>query len=359
MNNFANLHIHTYFSDGISSPAELCDQIERTAGLSTFAVTDHDSMSAIEPLFQILEQRKMLDTHNFIPGIELTTFDDEVGIVHILGYFPHIDVTNYRVELAGIEKILGSYCLKASENRGKRDVEGRLRTAFQLNIDNIAEHYESAEEVTKIIKQRKVQKVEGFWAKHKNSEDIIHHPIPLNYQDIINQWELLLPHSTTEKAMLYCLRSDPGRIERMTQLLEEAGYDDEEATALGSSLQGALVPSGMSGLKYPTPVEALSLLKQCGGLVSIAHPGISWPKYTLEEFEERVVEPMQQKGLDGIELDYPYHIAHRNYLTGHYKELAKKYSLAVTGGSDYHGDTRSSLADIPLDLNLAEKFFSL
>ncbi len=359
MNNFANLHIHTCFSDGVSTPVDLYNEVVKTNGLSTFAVTDHDSLSAIEPVFQLLQRNGKNDTLRFTPGIELTTQDEHLGIIHILGYFPQINFQNHRSELTRIEKILGSHCQKASENRGKRDVEGRLKTAFDMNIDNISAHHDSPEAVASIIKKRKASTTGAFWAEHKQPDDIIHHPIPLTYQDLINEWEFLLPHSTTERAMLYCLRSDPGRITRMTQILEEAGYDDEEATALGSSLQGVLIPPEMTDVVCPTPVQALTLLKECEGLVSIAHPGVSWPDFTLEEFEDKIVVPLSQRGLDGLELYYPYHIAHRTYLTNHYKELADKYSLAVTGGTDFHGDSRSSLKDIEFDLKLAEKFLNL
>lgn len=359
MNNFANLHIHTCFSDGVSTPLDLYNEVIKTSGLSTFAVTDHDSLSAIEPVFQLLQERGTKDTLRFIPGIELTTQDEELGIIHILGYFPQINLENYQNELKKIDKTLGDLCQKASENRGKRDVEGRLKTAFEMNIDNIGAYHESPEAAADIIKSRRASAIKKFWAEHKQQGDIIHHPIPLTYQDLITEWEFLLPNSTTEKAMLYCLRSDPARIKRMTEIMEEEGYGYEEATALGSSLQGALIPPEMAEVSYPTPAEAVALLQECGALVSVAHPGLSWPDHTLEEFEEKIVVPLSQNGLDGIELYYPYHVAHRNYLTNHYKELADKYSLTVTGGTDFHGDSRSSLKDIEFDLNLAETFLRL
>ncbi len=46
---FANLHMHTYFSDGRTSPEELVRHIYDEKGLETFALTDHDTLSGVEP----------------------------------------------------------------------------------------------------------------------------------------------------------------------------------------------------------------------------------------------------------------------------------------------------------------------
>ena len=52
---FANLHIHSYFSDGLTGPHELAKQIVNEDGLTYFALTDHDNMSGIEPLMRSLK----------------------------------------------------------------------------------------------------------------------------------------------------------------------------------------------------------------------------------------------------------------------------------------------------------------
>ena len=74
---FANLHTHTYFSDGRTSPEELVRHIYNEKGLETFALTDHDTLSGIEPAYRIKRQiesesgcRKK--EKRFIPGIELS-----------------------------------------------------------------------------------------------------------------------------------------------------------------------------------------------------------------------------------------------------------------------------------------------
>ena len=52
---FANFHIHTYFSDGMIGPYKLAEAIYNQPDLNYFSITDHDTMSAIEPFFRIKE----------------------------------------------------------------------------------------------------------------------------------------------------------------------------------------------------------------------------------------------------------------------------------------------------------------
>lgn len=74
-----DLHVHTNFSDGKFTPSKVVDlAIERN--LDGIAITDHDTISAIE---EAIEYNKKL---KIIPGIELgTIYNNEE--VHILGYF--------------------------------------------------------------------------------------------------------------------------------------------------------------------------------------------------------------------------------------------------------------------------------
>ena len=76
----ADLHIHSNCSDGILSPDEIVDY-SCEIDLKTIAITDHDSVQAIELL-------KDADHHEveLIPAVELSANIGELDI-HILGYF--------------------------------------------------------------------------------------------------------------------------------------------------------------------------------------------------------------------------------------------------------------------------------
>ena len=75
-----DLHIHTNVSDGTDSPEELLARV-RAAGLSVFAVTDHDAMKACTAIRQLLSP----GDPRFIPGVEFSCRSGE-DKCHILGY---------------------------------------------------------------------------------------------------------------------------------------------------------------------------------------------------------------------------------------------------------------------------------
>lgn len=78
---YADLHIHTFYSDSTFSPEEVVSHA-REKGLSAIAICDHDSIDGIEPC------RKLglpLDIE-VVPGIEMTV-EKEDAEIHLLGYF--------------------------------------------------------------------------------------------------------------------------------------------------------------------------------------------------------------------------------------------------------------------------------
>ena len=77
---YADLHLHTLFSDGASSPAELIEEA-RKQSLSCISIVDHDTILGIEPALEYAQGRDV----EVIPGIELTAEYNNQEI-HILGY---------------------------------------------------------------------------------------------------------------------------------------------------------------------------------------------------------------------------------------------------------------------------------
>ncbi|MBI5403820.1 MAG: PHP domain-containing protein [Ignavibacteriae bacterium] len=77
----ADLHIHSNFSDGKFSPAELI-QKAKVKGFSAISITDHDNINAIDEAKMESEKYEI----EVIPGIEFST--DYIGKeVHVLAYF--------------------------------------------------------------------------------------------------------------------------------------------------------------------------------------------------------------------------------------------------------------------------------
>jgi len=80
MNKFADLHMHTYFSDGTSSPEEVVEESLK-ARLSCIAITDHDTVEGVAATMAAARDKEL----EVISGIELST-EYEGKDIHILGY---------------------------------------------------------------------------------------------------------------------------------------------------------------------------------------------------------------------------------------------------------------------------------
>jgi predicted metal-dependent phosphoesterase TrpH len=92
---YADLHLHTLFSDGTFTPEELAAR-GKDFGFAAMSLTDHDSVEGCERMDIACRSLGI----KFIPGVELTAeFEDKE--VHLLGYY--IDLHNKKL-LAEIKK---------------------------------------------------------------------------------------------------------------------------------------------------------------------------------------------------------------------------------------------------------------
>lgn len=83
--------------------------------------------------------------------------------------------------------------------------------------------------------------------------------------------------------------------------------------------------------KRTTFPECFKIIKNSGGLVVLAHPN----SLLLDKNElEKMIIDMKKYGLDGIEV---YHSSFTNKESNLYLNIANKYNLLISGGSDYHG----------------------
>jgi predicted metal-dependent phosphoesterase TrpH len=243
---FADLHLHTFFSDGTFTPEEL---VERAAklGFSAIALTDHDTVEGCERAAAACASANI----EFISGTELTAEHADTE-VHILAYF--VDTHNRPL----LTRIAG----------------------FQA------------------VRQDRIREMVGALNKLG---------IPLRAESVF--------------ALANC--KSPGRPHVARALVKEKliGNLDEAFERYLKKGRPAWVPkTKMSAL------EAVELIHQAGGLAVMAHPGLNR--------SDDIIPALVEAGLDGIEC---FHTKHSTAMAERYLEIAEKYDLLVTGGSDCHG----------------------
>ena len=79
-----DLHIHTYFSDGVFSPEKIIDTAI-DVGLQAIAITDHDNVLAYDVGQKYIKEKGLENKIELIRGIEVNTLYKNHE-VHILGY---------------------------------------------------------------------------------------------------------------------------------------------------------------------------------------------------------------------------------------------------------------------------------
>ena len=78
--------------------------------------------------------------------------------------------------------------------------------------------------------------------------------------------------------------------------------------------------------------DAIKMIRRAGGMAVLAHPGLL--KVEDESKLAALVQNLIEIGMDGIEVYYPEHSPDQ---IKQYTQLAKKYDLLMTGGTDFHG----------------------
>ncbi len=91
-----DLHIHSTFSDGSKSPSEIV-RLSVESGLSTIALTDHDTMDGTAEIMEAAEKAGI----KAIPGLELSVVHRGKPL-HILGYY--LDAENEKLQ-SGLARI--------------------------------------------------------------------------------------------------------------------------------------------------------------------------------------------------------------------------------------------------------------
>lgn len=249
---YADLHLHTTFSDGTLTPEEIVKEA-KLVGFSAISITDHDILDGIEP--GILAGKKY--GVEVIPGVELSARSDDDAEIHILGYYMDLQNETFRERLQDFRE-------------------------------------------TRVVRAKKmVDKLNELG-------------LDIGYDDVLK-----MADSTSI-----------GRPHVATALVEK-GYVATNSEAFNRYLfDGG--PAYVQKKKI-SPAEAIAMILDAGGVPVLAHPGM---------IQQDIIPELISMGLMGLEAFHPFHSVQ---LTYYYCDLAKRYKILITGGSDCHGEAKSRM----------------
>mgnify|MGYP001156963423 FL=1 len=265
-----DLHSHSTNSDGEYSVDKVA-QLMKINGVKYWALTDHDTISG----WQLGEHSAKEQGITFIPGVEITC---ERGMP------PNDD------ELA-----------KRSLNRAARS--WHLLAYFPDLIHSDPDAVRFAE-----------------WLKPLQDNRI-----PRMKQMIVRLSELNMPIDYAQVAA----KAD-GSIGRphLAQVMVDLGYVETKSEAFEKWI-GDGMPAHVAQPK-PSIAEAVAMVKQCGGITSLAHPLY----YGVEPSE--LGKFCLATGVDSIEA---FHRSHDDIYRYELWMMCKKTGLKISCGSDFHGTT--------------------
>ena len=120
---FADLHLHTQFSDGTFTPEELAGRAQN-CGLVCIALTDHDTVEGCARAAAACAAAKL----EFIPGTELTAEHEDTE-VHILAYFVDTQYQPLLTRIAGFQSV--------RQNRIREMVAALNQLGIPLKVETV------------------------------------------------------------------------------------------------------------------------------------------------------------------------------------------------------------------------------
>jgi len=117
------------------------------------------------------------------------------------------------------------------------------------------------------------------------------------------------------------------------QILLEKGYVSNIRQAFDDYLDESA--KGYVYRREPQFAEGVQQIRKAGGIASLAHP------IRVNGDVPALMPELRDAGLNAIEA---YHSDHDREATELYLDLARKYGMLVTGGSDYHGAVKPEVS---------------
>jgi predicted metal-dependent phosphoesterase TrpH len=255
MEKRADLHVHTYYSDGSFSPEEAVMEARR-AGLAAMAICDHDCIDGLA------ESEEAGSRHGIevVPAVEMTA-ESGGDEIHILGYF--------------IDRQAGPLA----------DLLGALKKS---RIDRI----------------------------HSMIEKLRKHHVHISPEEVFG----LSSRGTIGRMHLATALCNARQVSSVREAFNRYLADD--------------APCYVSRFNAE-PKEVIGAILDSGGVPVYAHPGTMG--------RDDYITVFMKAGLRGLEV---FHADHHRRAVERYQELATKYGLIMTGGSDCHGSLKGKVGSV-------------
>lgn len=138
-----DLHVHSVFSDGTFTPRQMV-QLAVERGLTTVALTDHDSVNGLDDAFSAGDELGV----EIVPGIEFSTIYEGNG-VHVLCYFMDPENPDLAAELQRLRE--------DRYTRGERMVAKLQELGYSISFERVREIAEGGNIVRPHVAQALVE----------------------------------------------------------------------------------------------------------------------------------------------------------------------------------------------------------
>lgn len=233
-----DLHMHSYYSDGIYSPTELA-QKAKDAGISFACLTDHNAIDGLKEFLNASESIGL----KVISGVEIYTHYKDKH-VHLLGYNFNLDDKNLNKALKELQK----------------------------------KHIPQVKKTIKFLQDDR-------W----NIEEEQVFDISATYIGIANIMRILKQDPENWERIKKDFNWHKGKIIPITEIIARYFFKNIHSVDFYSG-------NPVYSESEITTKEAIKLIKQAGGKTVLAHPGqhLSWK-------DDSLVLELKQLGIDGIE----------------------------------------------------------
>lgn len=285
-----DLHLHTTTSDGSLSYKELLE-LAKERGILGLSITDHNCVGPVEDMFALAKTLGI----RFIPGVELKTTAKR-------------EIEEYKTQ----EPCETLYSIQELLVYGLDSQNPEFKEMSRTHLSNKKEY---VTQLCKLLEQRSTREIKSIE---------VDEPIIIDPEDVIKNNGLYIGGSHVAQAIQKKYKGYS-----VNKALSKSDVSAVIAS-VSPAAQGLLVNDPFYSLDI---IDGLKKAKSWGKVVVLAHP-LTESRRNMQQFYYDALFPrLVENGLDGLEYCYPEHTEQELKFL---EEVAKKFNLFLTGGSDFH-----------------------